>query len=45
MFTLEAWLTDHNIWYGLGSDFFLFLGLYWAFKLYRKEKAKENEVE
>jgi hypothetical protein len=42
MFTLEAWLTDHNIWYGVGSDFFLFLGLYWSFKAYKKAKAKEG---
>tara|TARA_Y100001973_G_C5130684_1_gene297591 strand:- start:810 stop:938 length:129 start_codon:yes stop_codon:yes gene_type:complete len=42
MFTLQAWLDGSNIWYGMGSDFFLFLGLYWSYKLYKKKKAEEE---
>jgi len=41
VFTLEAWLTDHNVWYGLGSDFFLFLGLYFAYKKMKEEKNED----
>lgn len=44
MFTLQAWFYESNIWHGMGSDLFLFLGLYWSFKIHKKEKAEENEV-